>query len=342
MAFAFSGRFFMDNKTIQTKRNFTNIPQDIRIQLPEIYEEITTHRLVENTLNYTQEQLGGYFHKYFPRSYMETHTVIEGLVCCSEKYRNLLSEKHHLSLLDIGAGIGGNMFGMLKYISATFPRVQSVRIDSVDGNDKALEYQARLIKNLELNFKVTYNPVHHVFAHQTLIAELGNITSGRGGYDIVMASKFINEFYRRDNAITGLYCSFIEFGTVLLNKDGILMITELTDSLPSCGHLNMAFNRETVSYYKAVSNPLKQVFPIQCHLWRESCEDGISCFVQQRYLSGSAKVFTQVFCHESLGSQFYCERYLYEQGNAPIRIKETLRAGGFCYHGKLRDTDQLS
>lgn len=330
------------DKTIQANPSFTTIPRDISNQLPESYEEILNHRLVQNTLEYSHEQLGGYFHKYFPRSYVETRTVINELVSFSEKYRNILSVKHHLTILDVGAGIGGNMFGMLKYINAVFPRVKSVRIDSVDGNNRALEYQARLIENLELNFTVIYNPVYHVFSHQTLIAELGNITSGRGEYDIVMASKFINEFYRRDNGITGLYGSFVELGTVLLKKDGILMMTELTDPLPGYRYLNMVFNRETVSYYKAVSNPLKQVFPIQCHLWRECCEDGSSCFVQQRYLLDKAKAFTQVFCHESLGSQFYGKRYLHQQENTPIRIKKTRRAGGFCYHGKLRDTDQLS
>lgn len=330
-------------KMNQTNGYFKNIPQDICAQLPQFYEKLETHRHVQDTLGYSEAQLGGYFHKYFPRSYAETFTVMGRLVRFAQKYRKTLSERQSLTLLDIGAGIGGNMIGMLKYISEVFHGVESVQIDSVDGNKGALDYQARLIRNLNLNFTVTFNRVHHVFSPGTLIGELGNLVSVPGGYDIVMASKFINEFYRKDNSIDGLYGGFIELGDVLLSKEGILMITELTDSLPGYGYLNMVFNRETVSYYQLSSNPLKQVFPIQCHLWRDCCEDGNRCFVQQRYFSGDVKAFTQVFCREEFGNQFYAEAYLNGQKNAPVRIKNTGWNGGqFCYQGKLRDTAELS
>lgn len=154
-----------------------------------------------------------------------------------------------------------------------------------------------------------------------------------------MASKFINEFYRKDKGIKGLYSRFIEFGGAVLGQEGILMITELTDPLPGYRYLNMVFNRETMSYYQACSNPVKQVFPIQCHLWRDCCEDGNNCFIQQRYLLGKAKAFTQIFCQEFLGRQFYSEQHVNQQKNAPIRIKYTGHNGGhFCYNGRLRDT----
>lgn len=107
-------------KTIQTNGYFKNIPQDICVQLPlpHFYEQLATHRHVQDTLGYSEAQLGGYFHKYFPRSYAETFTVMSRLVRFSQKYRKILLEKQRLTLLDIGAGIGGNMIGMLKYLSA--------------------------------------------------------------------------------------------------------------------------------------------------------------------------------------------------------------------------------
>lgn len=327
------------NKTIKINESFANIPQDITVQLPEFYEELTNHRHVQDTLAYSEAQLGGYFHKYFPRSYVETFTVMGLLLNASQRYRSMLSEKHHLTLLDIGGGIGGNMIGMLKFISAALPGMQSVLIYSIDGNKRALDYQARLIKKLKLNFIATFNPVHHLFSSETMIEELESFISEKACYDIVMASKFLNEFYRKDNAVTGLYSRFIEFGSAVLDHEGILMITELTDCLPGRGHLNMVFNRETLAYYRACVSPVKQVFPVQCHLWRDCCEDANKCFVQQRYLMGKAKTFTQIFCQESLGSQFYSEKYVNKQKNGPIRIKETGYNGGhFCYNGRLCDT----
>ena len=328
---------------IKTKGDFANIPEDICRLLPETHEALGNFYQVQDTLNYTREQLNGYFYKYFPRSYTETFDITAGLFGCSENYRTVFSAKRHLTILDIGSGIGGNMVGLLKYISTAFPRVQTVEIDSVDGNERALDYQAYILKNIELDFSVTFNPVHHVFSPETLIEELSALDLKNKAYDIVMESKFINEFYRKKTDIQGLYAQFIGYGGDLLKQDGILMITELTDPLPGRGYFNRVFNRETRAYYKDCSTPLNQIFPIQCHLWRDCCEDGDQCFVQQRYLSGKAKVFTQIFCRQSLGRIFYGEKYLNEQKQAPIRIKETGCYGGYyCFQGKLSDTADRS
>jgi hypothetical protein len=90
--------------------------------------------------------------------------------------------------------------------------VQTVEIDSVDGNERALDYQAYILKNIELDFSVTFNPVHHVFSPETLIEELSALDLKNKAYDIVMESKFINEFYRKKTDIQGLYAQFIGYG----------------------------------------------------------------------------------------------------------------------------------
>ena len=327
-------------KPVKKNIDFENIPEDICNLLPESYEELNNFYQVQDTLAYTKAQLGGYFHKYFPRSYTETVSIVNHLFKTSENYRDIFSTKRHISILDIGSGIGGNLIGMLKFISATFPEVQSVLIDSIDGNKTALEYQEYIIKKINLNFTVTLNHIHHVFFPQTIIEDLKNLRPEHDSYDIVMSSKFINELYRKNSDTTGVYSDFIKYGGDVLKQDGFLMITELTDILSRHGYFNQVFNRETNAYYNTCSAPLTQVFPIQCYLWRESCEDGENCFVQHQFLSGKAKVFTQIFCQASLGNNFYNERYLNARRSAPIRIKNTRYSSGhFCYQGKLCDTD---
>jgi len=329
--------------SVKHNSDFTNIPNDICRLLPESYEELKNFHQVQDTLSYTQEQLCGYFHKYFPRSYTETFDIISRLFKSSEKYSSIFSAKRHLTLLDIGSGIGGNMVGMLKYISKKFPGVQSVEIHSFDGNERALNFQASIIENIGLNFTVTFNPVPHVFSPETLIEELENLVCSGLSYDIVMSSKFINELYRKKPGIKGLYSRFLVFGSDVLNREGILMVTELTDRLTGNVFFNQVFNRETSSYYNACTDPLKQLFPIQCHLWRDCCEDANTCFIQQRFLSDKSKIFTQIFCQASLGRQFYNKQFLHELKSAPIQIKQTGCHGGyFCYQGRLRDTGQLS
>ncbi|MBF0468910.1 MAG: hypothetical protein HQK61_08500 [Desulfamplus sp.] len=126
---------------------FAKIPYDITSQLPNEYQNLDDFWAAQDTLDYSLEQLGGYFHKYFPRSYIETDTLFSYLLKYSLKYRNILSEKKQISILDVGCGIGANTIALAKNLDSNFPNLDLIKIDAVDGNNNALDYQQNLIKN---------------------------------------------------------------------------------------------------------------------------------------------------------------------------------------------------
>ncbi len=128
--------------------------------------------MVQDTLNYTREQLGGYFRKYFPRSYKETCNVFHQLVQSSPKYRETLASKSTINILDIGTGIGGNLIGLLKYINNHFSNIECVSVYAIDGNIEALIYQQEILSRLNFNFQINFLPMHWVFTSQTLLSDL--------------------------------------------------------------------------------------------------------------------------------------------------------------------------
>lgn len=333
----------INNQNHVVNHNFCdNLPNDIVAQLPEHYANLSDFYDVQDTLNYTREQLNGYFHKYFPRSYKETCNVFHQLVQSSPKYKETLTSKSTLNILDIGTGIGGNLIGLLKYINNLFPNIESVHVHAVDGNRDALVYQQEIGSKLAFNFPVMFTPIHWVFTPQSFISDLKRITESSKNYDIVITSKFINEFYRKDIAVNGLYSDFINFSKRVLNRTGIVIITELTDKQPVTGiHLNMLFNNETMNYFKNNPDTLRQIFPVACHLWRDICQSSSDCFIQQKYPDVRAKAFTQVFCSREFGADFYNAEYVrYWQGEH-LRIKNTTDKKAFCHQGRLYDKSEL-
>ncbi len=326
---------------------FTKLPDDIRLQLPKEYEAISNAKMVQNTLNYSKAQLAGYFHKYFIRSYIETSSLFNYLLQNSTKYKTLLFTKRRLRILDIGTGIGANSIALLKNINDKFNNIKSIEVDAIDGNLEALNYEQKIIKFLKFECYVKVNPVHHIFNSESLIPDLKHITNSAEPYDIVISSKFINEFYRKEQHITGVYSSIIKFSHDVLNENGILFITELTDRINSPHdnrYLNKVFKNETVSYFQDYKDSLKYIVPLPCHLWQNVCQDSSKCFVQQQCLGGISKFFTQAFCFKSLSNNFYDYSFIEKWRIRPIRINisslnliET-----FFYIGKLLYDNQIS
>jgi len=317
------------------------MPDDVVAQLPTEYQSIDHAVMVQDTIGYTEGQLGGYFHKYFPRSYTETHDVFSQLLQFSVKYRNTLSAKESLHILDIGGGIGGNLIGLIEHIRNGFPNIGSVVVESIDGNRDALIYQQRILSRMRLNFALHFIPVNWVFTPQSMIPDLERMTDLSKPYDIIISSKFINEFYRKENGLNGLYSNFVSFSQKALDKSGITIITELTDKLSDDRHLNMIFNNETMSYFRNSSDSLRQIFPVPCHLWRDMCQSSRDCFIQQKYPDVQAKAFTQIFCSREFGADFYDSMFVGHWQKRPCRIKNATCRNSFCFQGRLYDDSKI-
>ncbi|MBF0468054.1 MAG: hypothetical protein HQK61_04090 [Desulfamplus sp.] len=204
-------------------------------------------------------------------------------------------------------------------------------------------------KNCIFRCDIKINPVHKIFTHESLIVDLKQFCNLNNTYDIIISSKFLNEFYRKTPDIAGLYTNLIHLGHDILDQSGILIITELTDQVskkrnpPDLRYLNKIFSQETKMYFYKHKNSLKQILPLPCSMWRDICRDTNRCFVQHQYLDGVSKAFTQIFCFKTLGANFYDSSFMQKWSVRPIRINRVSiqNKNTFCYQGKLYDGNQI-
>jgi len=87
-----------------------------------------------------------YLGTYFPRSFVESYNIYTNLFSNGCIKRAFL-ERETINILDIGSGTGGNLIGLLQVLNDTY-RDKNIGIYSIDGNDIALEYQRRFIRDL--------------------------------------------------------------------------------------------------------------------------------------------------------------------------------------------------
>lgn len=83
---------------------------------------------------------------YFPRSFMEAYCIFLDLY--ANEYIKNMFEKNEFFIMDIGGGVGGNLFGLLWFMKNHIKNFKSKRIHvvSLDCNDCALDIQEKIIK----------------------------------------------------------------------------------------------------------------------------------------------------------------------------------------------------
>jgi len=152
---------------------------------------------VQQNLNASEEELQAYLWTYFPRSFVEAYRIFEDLISDRDIINNF-NKKNELYILDIGSGTGGNILGLLWIMKKSLKnfRHKRIHITSIDGNDKALKIQKRLVK--------TFFPTNTIITSKKITITRENITKklkivlNRNKFDIIMSFKFVNEFYRGD------------------------------------------------------------------------------------------------------------------------------------------------
>ncbi|MEA2061199.1 MAG: class I SAM-dependent methyltransferase [Thermodesulfobacteriota bacterium] len=249
-----------------------------------------------------------------------------------------MSCRQDLRILDIGSGLGGNTIGLLKFIHFYFDNIKHVVIDAVDGNDTALAMQRIILNKLDFNFTWQLNPVHNVFTESDFRSELREAVSHDQKYDFIMTSKFINEMYSDNKDSKSPYADFLDFAETALGEEGFIIVSELTNKVGTRGHINKVLNREVDAYLKNGRTRLSQVYPLPCYFWRNICQNAKKCFLQQKYLNGSAKISTMIFGFKGIAEAFYNRTFAELQKQAKIRVKDTYRnTEQYCYQGRLTD-----
>lgn len=152
---------------------------------------------VQQNLNSNEDDLRAYLGTYFPRSFAEAYKIFEDLFH-NKDIKNNFKKKNELFILDIGSGTGGNILGLLWIMKSSFKnfRHKKIYILSIDGNDKALKIQKRLIKKF-FPTNIIIDSKKITISRDNIAKKLKNVLI-KNKFDIIMSFKFVNEFYREE------------------------------------------------------------------------------------------------------------------------------------------------
>ena len=229
--------------------------------------------VTQNVDNDTNKNLN-YLGTYFPRSYSESYIILNDLLS-SKIIREAFNQKETVRVLSIGSGTGADIFGVLHaLIDNKLVRDKIIYIDSYEGNSDALSTQKKITElfNKEFLLDIKLNGYEKRFTTTNIFNE---IVDAKKTYDIIITFKFINELYRNQPQVSGLYRNYIQMASIQLNQDGICIIGEVCDSGGCNNFLPIIVANEIRDELKCNSS-IKHILPKSCALWADKCSE--DCF----------------------------------------------------------------
>jgi len=241
---------------------------------------------VTNTLGFGPDELRAYLGTYWPRSFTESCHVFHALLH-NPAFCTALKKKNRLRILDIGAGTGGDLMGLLWLLRACGGNGRwALDVTAIDGNEKALAIQAAILKPF-FGDSLQLRSIPHIFRNredlERILPQLADAQNDR--YDIVISSKFVNEFYRTPENYTrnqGLYTTLMRIAGDSLAPTGCAILIDVNDKCYG-GFFSQILNRETRKYLSTSREGLVPIFPIPCLLWHNQCASSHDCFNQAIY-----------------------------------------------------------
>lgn len=102
------------------------------------------HSRFEYNLNLNTGEIKVYLGTYFPRSFVEVKSIFEEF-SQNSNYLSLVGERTSVSILDLGCGTGGDLFGLLSFLEKYEPSLKSVKLLAIDGSQMALRFFEKIM-----------------------------------------------------------------------------------------------------------------------------------------------------------------------------------------------------
>jgi hypothetical protein len=233
-----------------------------------------------------------YMGTYFPRSFVESYKIFE-LLLKNEYICKCLCKKNEINMIDIGSGTGGNLLGIFWFLKEKgfFNRDRDfvIYLRSIDRDNEGLQIQKKLIEQFFGSYIAADYTLKDFSSAQDLSGFLKNHLKRQGQvYDIMMCSKFINEFYTRESDYElnkGLYGEIVRIAENFLSDDGVLIMIDVTS--PSF-RPHGAFLPEIMSkeINEALNDPecgISHIQPLSCAFFQAKCTEPQKCFPQVTY-----------------------------------------------------------
>ncbi len=236
-----------------------------------------------------------YLGTYFPRSFAESLSIFRPLLAHAP-VRDALMPRQVLSILDVGAGTGGDLVGLLHAVASSGLTPARVDIVSLEGNPTAIPYQRRTVQECSaqtgLNVNLSAREMELPSTSSGFASQLDSfLLSTSASFDIAITWKALNEFYHRNYASAqGVYRAFIQCVAPYVSPRGLCVLLDTTNKVKDRNvYLPIIMNREARAYAQGPDPRLLHVIPRSCAYWGQACRTD-DCYTQRVfYVAHSAR-----------------------------------------------------
>ena len=231
-------------------------------------------------LDHTKDDILVYLGTYFPRSYAEAYIIMCDLLA-NETVRSVYAAKSTISILDLGCGTGGEIFGALCALACALGKDNVFKLVAVDGNQNATRMFERVLCRVkkETGLAVDANVGSIAIDDKVDMEMLGDVVDE--DFDVILLFKAVNEFIQRKRFEGNAYGHFAGMLAPKLSAEGLFVLLDVTtrDEFSDV-YYPVMMNKGINDFVK--NNPgFTTLLPLPCMLKEADCNT--PCYVQQRF-----------------------------------------------------------
>lgn len=237
------------------------------------------HYRFEYNLNLNTGEIKVYLGTYFPRSFVEVKSIFEEF-SQNSNYLSLVGERTSVSILDLGCGTGGDIFGLLSFLEKYEPPLESVKLLAIDGNQIALRFFEKIMAEFKKHsrLKIDYR-IGPVFIESVSDLNLvSDVLSDK--YDLILSCKAICEMLAKKRIENKAYKQTASMLSSKLTDEGIMLIEDVTIKSPATEKFIPYMLNAELNEFVAENDDFATIYPTACKDKESKCING--CFSRRR------------------------------------------------------------
>lgn len=236
------------------------------------------HSRFEYNLNLNTGEIKVYLGTYFPRSFVEVKSIFEEF-SQNSNYLSLVGERTSVSILDLGCGTGGDIFGLLSFLEKYEPPLESVKLLAIDGNQIALRFFEKIMAEFKKHsrLKIDYRIGPVFIESENDLNLVSDVLSDK--YDLILSCKAICEMLAKRRIKNKAYKQTASMLSSKLTDKGIMLIEDVTIKSPATEKFIPYMLNAELNEFVAENDEFATIYPTTCKDKESKCING--CFFKK-------------------------------------------------------------
>lgn len=236
------------------------------------------HSRFEYNLNLNTGEIKVYLGTYFPRSFVEVKSIFEEF-SQNSNYLSLVGERTSVSILDLGCGTGGDLFGLLSFLEKYEPSLESVKLLAIDGSQMALRIFEKIMAEFKKHsrLKIDYRIGPVFIESENDLNLISDVLSDK--YDLILSCKAICEMLAKRRIKNKAYKQTASMLSSKLTDKGIMLIEDVTIKSPATEKFIPYMLNAELNEFVAENDEFATIYPTACKDKESKCING--CFFKK-------------------------------------------------------------